>query len=276
MLNNLVSHSWLNNHINDSNVRILDCRFELGKPNAGFEAYLVDHIPNAIYVDLEKDMSSSITVHGGRHPLPKLDEFIAKLEAIGIDETMTVVAYDDQGTAMASRLWWLLKYLGHKDVYVLDSSYSTWKNLGFETSTQVPYLHPKQFTMALNEEMLCTMEDVKMAIGKESVVLIDSRDQLRFLGIEEPIDKKAGHIPTAKNYFWKECLDENGDWKGREEQAMRFKEINADKDVIVYCGSGVTACPNVLSLQSLGYKNVKLYLGSWSDWISYDDNEVAK
>ncbi|QOY35804.1 sulfurtransferase [Anaerobacillus isosaccharinicus] len=276
MSKNLVTCQWLKEHMDDKNIRILDCRFELGKPNAGFEAYLEDHIPNAIYVDLEKDMSRPVRDHGGRHPLPNLEDFSAKLAAIGIDETMTVVAYDDQGGAMASRLWWLLKYVGHKDVFVLSTSYSNWKNNGFEITTMIPHFDHTKFTVALKEEMLSTMEDIRASIQNEDVILIDSRDPLRFLGIEEPIDKKAGHIPSAKNYFWKDCLNENGEWKKREEQKERFNDIEQNKEIIVYCGSGVTACPNVLCLQSLGYENVKLYLGSWSDWISYNENEIEK
>jgi thiosulfate/3-mercaptopyruvate sulfurtransferase len=276
MLNNLVSCQWLNEHIQDDKIRILDCRFELGKPNAGFEAYVEDHIPNAIYIDLERDMSGVVSAHGGRHPLPNLDEFISKIEAVGIDSSTTVVAYDDQGGAMASRLWWLLKYVGHKNVYILNTSYATWKKSGLETTTIIPQFDQAVFSRELNENMLATMEYVKGAIGREDVILMDSRENRRFLGIEEPIDKKAGHIPTARNYFWKACLNDKGEWQKREEEEKRFNEIDWKKEIIVYCGSGVTACPNVLSLQSLGYKNVKLYMGSWSDWISYEENEIEK
>ncbi|MCT8138939.1 sulfurtransferase [Anaerobacillus sp. CMMVII] len=276
MLKHIVTSEWLTQHIDDSKVKILDCRFELGSPFAGFEAYLKDHIPNAIYVDLEKDMSSSVKDHGGRHPLPNLEDFIAKLGAIGIDETVTVVAYDDQGGAMASRLWWLLKYIGHGEVFVLDIPYSTWKNKGYKVEASIPLVDKVHFTPILNETMLCSVEEVNKATNSDQVVLIDSRDRLRYLGIEEPIDKKAGHIPSAVNYFWKDCLTNTGHWQTQAQQEERFKEIDKNKEIIVYCGSGVTACPNVLALKSLGYKNVKLYLGSWSDWISYPENKVSK
>lgn len=276
MLDHLVSCSWLKEHLDDDQIRILDCRFELGKPTLGYEAYLKEHIPNAVYVDLEKDMSSVVSSHGGRHPLPDVNDFVAKLGAIGIRKSMTIVAYDDQGGAMASRLWWLLKYVGVENVYVLDSSFSMWRELGYETSTQIPQFDQTIVVPNINEQLLANMEDVKAAISKQQVVLIDSRESKRFLGIEEPIDKIAGHIPTAQNYFWKDCLAENGIWATKEQQEKRFEQLDRNQDIIVYCGSGVTACPNVLVLQSLGFKNVKLYLGSWSDWISYEENEIAK
>ncbi|RXJ03996.1 sulfurtransferase [Anaerobacillus alkaliphilus] len=276
MLKHLVSAEWLRERMNDGNIRILDCRFELGKPNAGFDAYLADHIPNAVYVDLEKDMSGQKSLHGGRHPLPSLQEFASKVSAVGIDHTVTVVAYDDQGGAMASRLAWLLSYLGHKNVFVLNTSYSSWKDSGFPVTDEIQEFSSANFETEINEQMLCTMEEVREAIKKDNVVLLDSRENIRYLGIEELIDKEAGHIPTAKNAFWKEGVSNNGAWLSTEEQEERFKMIERGKEVIVYCGSGVTACPNVLTLQSLRYENVRLYVGSWSDWISYPENQIEK
>ncbi|WNF38077.1 sulfurtransferase [Bacillaceae bacterium IKA-2] len=276
MLKYLVSFEWLNKHMNDKNVRVIDCRFELGSPMAGFEDYLKDHLPNAIYVDLEKDLSSCGQAHGGRHPLPNSNELISKLEGVGIDETMKVVVYDDQGGAMASRLWWLLKYLGHNEVYVLNSSYSNWKKLNFETTVEIPTFAATKFHASINEQMLSSMDEVKQALKDESTILIDSREWVRFFGIEEPIDKVAGHIPTAKHYFWKELMDSNGKWRTVDFLKERFQTLQVEQEIIVYCGSGVTACPNVLALNSLGYQNVKLYAGSWSDWISYPDNTIGK
>lgn len=276
MLKYLVSFEWLKKHMNDDNVRVIDCRFELGNPMAGFEDYLKDHLPNAIYVDLEKDMSSGVQAHGGRHPLPNISKLISKLEGVGIDEKMKVVVYDDQGGAMASRLWWLLQYLGHNEVYVLESSYSDWKKMNFETTVEVPSFAATKFRASINEQMLSSMDEVKQAIKDESTILIDSREWLRYFGIEEPIDKVAGHIPTSKHYFWKELIDSNGKWRNVDFLKERFQTLQVDQEIIVYCGSGVTACPNVLTLNSLGYQNVKLYAGSWSDWISYPDNAIGK
>lgn len=276
MLKYLVSFEWLKKHMNDDNVRVIDCRFELGNPMAGFEDYLKDHLPNAIYVDLEKDMSSSVQAHGGRHPLPNISELISKLEGVGIDEKMKVVVYDDQGGAMASRLWWLLQYLGHNEVYVLESSYSDWKKMNFETTVEVPSFAATKFRASINEQMLSSMDEVKQALKDESAILIDSRELVRYLGIEEPIDKVAGHIPTSKHYFWKELIDSNGKWRNVDFLKERFQTLQVDQEIIVYCGSGVTASPNVLTLNSLGYQNVKLYAGSWSDWISYPDNAIGK
>lgn len=275
MLKKLVSQSWLRDHLYEEKVRICDCRFELGNSTAGRQAYLKDHIVNAVYFDLEEDLSGTKQTNGGRHPLPEIDNFVEKLQTAGIDETVKVVVYDDQGGAMAARLWWLLNYIGHTNCYILNGGYSSWKAKGFEIGSEVPVYDKTNFETSVNNELLCSMEEVKKAITNKSATLIDSRDELRYFGIEEPIDKRAGHIPTAVNYFWKQLLDESGEWKLTEELERQFDQLDRHSQIIVYCGSGVTACPNVFALQSLGFQHVKLYLGSWSDWISYSENEIV-
>ncbi len=278
MLKHLVSTEWLKEKLNNPNIRIVDCRFELSQPSAGYEAYLRDHIANAVYMDLEKDMSGQKLTHGGRHPLPQIEEFEATVASLGIDQTVTVVAYDDQGGAMASRLIWLLRFIGLENNYILNTSYTNWKNSGFPISNLIPEVKPTTYSARINEQMLCSMEEVREAIHKENVLVIDSREKLRYLGIEELIDSKAGRIPSAKQAFWKEGVDNKGVWLTADEQEARFKRIGCEKgkEMIVYCGSGVTACPNVLTLRSLGYEKVRLYIGSWSDWISYPENPVEK
>ncbi|GAX90276.1 sulfurtransferase [Effusibacillus lacus] len=280
MAKNIVSPEWVYEHLQNLKVRIVDCRFVLGQPTAGREAYLVDHIPGAFHMDLEKDMSGPKQQHGGRHPLPDVGEFSRKLGEIGVDESVTVMAYDDQGGAMASRFWWMLKYLGHSNVFVMDGGYSHWKEKGFPVTSEVPSATAtaagsRIFTPRVQEHMLVTKNDVKARLGKEGTILIDSREGMRFKGIEEPIDPVAGHIPGALNYFWKDGLNQQGSWKSPEELKQRFSEVDPSQEVVVYCGSGVTACPNFLALKEAGYNNVKLYAGSWSDWISYPDNPIA-
>jgi thiosulfate/3-mercaptopyruvate sulfurtransferase len=266
-------------HLDDPSLVIVDCRFQLGKPDAGREAYEASHIPGAIYLDLEKDLSGPLDPdgEGGRHPLPDAAQLTGTLSRAGIGNDTVVVAYDDQGGAMASRLWWLLKYLGHEKVYVLDQSYSAWVREGHPVTAEVPAHAPKQFLATVQHSKLIEMDEVREKLGESGVKLIDSRDGARYRGEVEPIDKKAGHIPGAMNLFWGEGRTAEGTWKSPEQHAARFEEAGLAKDdeIIVYCGSGVTATPNVMALEEAGYKHVRLYAGSWSDWISYSGNPVA-
>ncbi|MCL6586488.1 MAG: sulfurtransferase [Anoxybacillus sp.] len=270
----IVSFDWLAERLDA--VRIIDCRFYLGNPTRGLEEYIREHIPNALYFDLEKDLSGNVQTHGGRHPLPDVSELVAKLSAAGIDQQTTVVAYDDQSGAMAARFWWLLRYLGHRHVYVLDGGYTKWKERGYPTTDAIAPVKERTFLPQYDPSLLATVDDVRKAIEDETVILVDSRERNRYLGIEEPIDRVAGHIPRAKHFFWKENFTADGFWKELNEQEKRFAALPKDARIIVYCGSGVTACPNVLALSEAGYSNVQLYVGSWSDWISYPENPIAK
>lgn len=253
-----------------------DCRFVMGQPESGREAYLSGHLPNAVYFDLEKDLSGPVSAHGGRHPLPDLGKLVLKLGEIGIDETVPVVVYDDQGGAMASRLWWMLRFLGHPQVYVMDGGFSRWKEAGYPVGTGPAEPHaPRVFGARVRNRLLVGVDDVRSRLGQPGTVLIDSREAPRYRGEQEPIDRAAGHIPGAVNRFWKDNLDEDGFWKDKEALKERFAFIPDTDDIIVYCGSGVTACPNLLALAEAGRPDAKLYLGSWSDWISYDENPIA-
>ncbi|PFE06283.1 sulfurtransferase [Bacillus cereus] len=273
----IVTVEWLRDHIEDEHVRIVDCRFDLANPNWGREQYEKEHIPHALYFDLNLDLSSSITEHGGRHPLPDIQDFAEKLSQAGIDEHTTVVAYDSQAGAMASRLWWLLTYVGHQKTYLLNGGFPAWKEQNLSITAEVPTIERKKFIPNVQDNMLVTMEDVKEKIRTNAdVTLIDSREPRRYAGVEELVDPKAGHIPTAENYFWKDGITAEGQFKNKNEQEERFHHLNKEKETIVYCGSGVTACPNILALQTAGFRNVKLYAGSWSDWISYPENQIVK
>ncbi|EGL83263.1 Rhodanese-like protein [Caldalkalibacillus thermarum TA2.A1] len=273
----IVSFDWLKSRLDDPQVVIADCRFVLGQPEAGAEGYRKDHIPGAVYFDLEKDLSGPVQAHGGRHPLPDLDAFVEKLGRAGIDETKTVVAYDDQGGPMAARLWWMLKYLGHDRVYLLEKPYSAWKNEGYPVTAEVTHPAPLQFRPKPNPDMIASIDEVKQKLHDPQVMLIDARARERYTGEQEPIDRVGGHIPGAVNEFWQEGLDADGSWKSPEKQRQRFSRYldQKDKELIVYCGSGVTACANVVALHEVGLQP-KLYVGSWSDWISYEDNEIEK
>jgi thiosulfate/3-mercaptopyruvate sulfurtransferase len=275
-MRNVVSMKWLLARLYETDLVIVDCRYQLGSGGAGRAAYQEGYIPGAVYFDLSQDLSSPVSAHGGRHPLPDFDLLADKLGKAGIDENVRVVVYDDQGGAMASRLWWLLRYLGHEQVYLMDKGFTAWKNAGYPvTDAEPPIRVPKKCTPRPQRDMLASVDDVRTAIREQTSVLIDSRDPRRYAGLEETMDPVAGHIPTARNRFWKGNLNDDGSWKDADQLQQRFNHVKQEDNLIVYCGSGVTACPNVLALEEAGFRNVKLYAGSWSDWISYKENPVA-
>ncbi|MYL46828.1 sulfurtransferase [Virgibacillus halodenitrificans] len=259
---------------NQDNTVLVDVRFQLGDPQAGRKAYLEEHIPGAVYMDLEKDLSGKKEKHGGSHPLPDIDMLAAKISNIGIDHDTTVVVYDKENDMFAARFWWLLHYMGHKKVYVLEGGYDCWKKEGNETTSEIPQLQKKHFSPSVREDEKVSIETVKQKLTNENTIVIDSRAKERYLGKTEPMYAKAGHIPGTKNFFWKELIKDNQTWKKGEELAEHFKSLPKNKEIIVSCGSGVSACPNILALKSAGYSNVKLYPGSFSDWISYEENPV--
>jgi thiosulfate/3-mercaptopyruvate sulfurtransferase len=274
-MNSIVKIDWLKERLDSSNLVLLDCRFSLANPSAGEDAYSLSHIPGAAYCHLETDLSGPITEHGGRHPLPDLNTFRIFLENAGISNDTTIVAYDNGEGAFAARLWWLMKYVGHQEVYVLDGGFKAWVAADFPISNESPQPKKGAFTFLLQPERLATYEETKRFVEARQTgeVLIDSREPKRYMGLEEPIDKVAGRIPSAINKFWAEGL-ENGQFKSFEKQAERFADVDKASSVIVYCGSGVTAAPNYLILHELGYQNLKLYLGSYSDWITYPESRV--
>jgi thiosulfate/3-mercaptopyruvate sulfurtransferase len=272
---NLVEMSWVHEHLNDPRVLLVDCRFTLGSPEAGEKAYRQEHLPGAFYLDLEKDLSGKIQQHGGRHPLPDPEDLAKTLSAIGVDENIHVIAYDDQGGCMAARCWWLLTYLGHPKVSVMNGTFQLWNERGYPVTAEVPSPTPRSFKPHIIAEMAADQDEVKQKMNRQDTLLIDSRELNRYLGLEEPIDPVAGHIPGAVNFFWKDVLRPDGQWKSKEELKHHFSSLPKDKEMIVYCGSGVTATPNVLALKEAGFTRVKLYPGSWSDWISHKENPIA-
>ncbi|NUU64455.1 sulfurtransferase [Paenibacillus agri] len=287
-----VSKRWLLARLYEPEQTIVDCRFTLGKPQAGKESFEQEHIPGAVYLDLELDLSAPVSEHGGRHPLPDPQLLAARLAKLGIGNTTRVVAYDDESGMNAARLWWLLRYLGHEQVFILEGGFSAWKAERFPVTDHQPIRIPSSFEPNVQSQMVVGVDEVRqvsvntveaLSEARDSAstapydlpVLIDSRARERYLGLEETLDKKAGHIPGAVNYFWKETQNEDGSLKSAEELQEHFAQLDKDAEIIVYCGSGVTACPNVLALEKAGYKNVRLYAGSWSDWISYEGNPIA-
>ena len=264
----VVSAQWLHENIYDPKVIVVDCRFSLMDQDLGLKQYQESHIEGAYYLDLNLDLSSPVQQHGGRHPLPDFEKLATKFSQMGIisGETM-VIAYDDSRFAFASRLWWLLRYMGHERVAVLDGGFAGWKAQNYEISSAVPNSRIGKFMPQLQTEWVVDIETVKARKDLPDVVLIDSREGDRYRGEREPIDPIAGHIDGAVNYPWMEVTNEQG--FVIEHQGDRWQEVRNAKEAIVYCGSGVTACVNLLSLKLAGIDSAKLYAGSWSDWCSY-------
>ncbi|ALC82544.1 MULTISPECIES: sulfurtransferase [Bacillus] len=273
----IVSPNWVYKQVNEhpNDTVIVDVRFHLTKPEQGRKEYLAGHIPDAFFLDLDLDLSGDLGEHGGRHPLPDVEKVTKALGDIGIHSKSTVIAYDDNEGMYASRFWWQLHYLGHENIHILDGGYKNWLERGLEASTKLPEAVAVEYVPRVREEALVDVNGVKARIGNSNSVLVDSRDQARYLGAEEPLDHKAGHIPTAVNYFWKNVIDDEGRWKSVEGLTENYAGLDKTKEIIVYCGSGVSACPNVIGLKQAGFQNIKLYAGSWSDWISYPENEIA-
>jgi thiosulfate/3-mercaptopyruvate sulfurtransferase len=276
----LKSAGWLLEHLADPQVRVLDCRYALSDPLVGRFAYMGGHIPGAVYADLETDLSGPVQEGGagGRHPLPDPGELAAWLGAAGIDNGSTVVAYDDPSTGQgfyAARAWWLLRWLGHAEVYVLDGGWPAYLAAGGEATADEAPVTPTTFTPHVRPELVATAQDVQARDG--STLLIDSRAPARYRGETEPIDRKAGHIPGAVNRDWTGALTPAGTFRSGPEQAERLNA--AESPTITYCGSGVSATPNLLARElagvPLGAEN-RLYAGSWSDWISDDGREIVE
>ncbi|BAZ27355.1 rhodanese domain-containing protein [Kalymmatonema gypsitolerans NIES-4073] len=273
----VVSCEWLFKHLDEPQVVIVDCRFSLGEPQLGRQQYQESHIKGAYYLDLNQDLSSPVGEHGGRHPLPNPIELADKLSAIGVNSQKIVIAYDDSRLAFASRLWWLLRYLGHDQVAVLDGGFSAWNKAEYPVTNIIPETQKATFTPNLQSQMVVDISIVKSRKDSQQVALVDSRERERYLGITEPIDKIAGHIPGAINYPWQQVTDSSGYILPQQQQQERWLELQNPKEIFVYCGSGVTACVNLLSLEMAGIHTGKLYAGSWSDWISYlatEDEEL--
>jgi thiosulfate/3-mercaptopyruvate sulfurtransferase len=265
----VVSATWLYKHLEDPQVAIADCRFSLTAPELGQQQYQTSHIPGAYYLDLNQDLSSPVGKHGGRHPLPKPNGLADKLSAMGIDSQTLVIAYDDSRFAFAARLWWLLRYMGHNRVALLNGSFQGWLAAGYPVTDVIPAPKQAKFVPQLQPSQVVDIEAVKARKDLPGVALVDSRESDRYRGEREPIDPIAGHIPGAINYPWQEVADTQGYLKSIAEQRDRWEQLNESEEILVYCGSGVTACVNLLSLKMAGIHAGKLYAGSWSDWISY-------
>jgi thiosulfate/3-mercaptopyruvate sulfurtransferase len=266
----IVSQEWLLSQLDNPEVTIVDCRFQLSDPAWGYQQYQLSHLKGAYYLDLNRDLSAPPSKHGGRHPLPDPEALAAKLASIGINFGKTqVIAYDGSRFAFAARLWWLLRYFGHEKVAVLDGGWQNWQAANYPVSSEIPAPREGKFIPQLQTDQIVGIDALKSRQKLSGVVLVDSRDGERYRGETEPIDPIAGHIPGAVNSPWQQITDERGYCRSLAEQEQLWANYQQAEEIIVYCGSGVTACVNLLSLDLLEIKKVKLYPGGWSDWCSY-------
>ncbi len=252
---------------------IFDCRFSLADFTQGRKQYLQGHIPGACHLDMESDLSGPKGSYGGRHPLPNPVLFTTRMRECGVNSDTPVIAYDDNRMAGASRLWWLMHYFGHLNVQVLNGGLKAWVHRGGSLSQDIPGTGHGNFSATPNPAMVMEMEELKR--NRETLALIDAREKVRYLGQEEPIDPVAGHIPGAMNLPWQSLTSDQGRFLTPEQQQQQWDTLGPLDKPVVYCGSGVTACVDLLSLTLTGVTGARLYSGSWSDWCSYPDNPVA-
>ncbi|HEY5757685.1 MAG TPA: sulfurtransferase [Steroidobacter sp.] len=274
----LVRAETLAQHLTDSRWLIVDCRFDLTQPAAGEAAYGAGHIPGAIYAHLDRDLSSPITPRTGRHPLPDPERFAATLSRWGVGADTQVIAYDADNGMYASRLWWLLRWVGHRAVAVLDGGLKAWAAAGQPISTEIPARSPTPFQARPDRDLWLDADQVQARVQQPDWRLLDARAPERFLGKVEPLDKVAGHVPGARNHPFSTNLTSDGRFGAPEELRRRYEQSQAgvaDDRTIVMCGSGVTACHLLLAMEVAGKPGARLYAGSWSEWIRNPQHGVA-
>lgn len=266
----LISVVDLAKHLDDPAFVIFDCRHELTNPEFGIKAYTQSHIPNALFAHLDRDLAAPLTGSNGRHPLPDPEVFAGWLARMGVSNDKQVIGYDNAGGVYSSRLWWMLRWLGHRGVAVLDGGWQAWLAAGQPASAEVRIPKPAKFT-GKPEKSPVDAKYVLDHLQSPDMVLIDARANDRYHGQNETIDPIGGHIPGAHNRFFKDNLTPQGFFKSPEQLRGDFKPFignGSPEKIVSQCGSGVTACHNLLAMEIAGLKGGRLYPGSWSEWIA--------
>lgn len=272
--NMLISIDDLINQMHRDDLVIIDCRFDLINKTYGRDSYLQGHIPGAIFLNVENELSSKVKKHGGRHPLPNVEYIHHLLESRGISIDSEIIIYDDGDLAGACRARLILKFLGFKNIRILDGGFNLYLKKCSLVSTYEPTFLSKSFDIEINNNIFVDMDYIKSKINNKNTIIVDCREPNRYKGTIEPIDIKKGHIPSSVNYFWKDLLSEpTGLFKTRDELLNYFKDLKEFDEIIIYCGSGITASVTSLALDIINIKH-KVYAGGFSDWVSYKDNEV--
>lgn len=259
-------------NLNRQNARLIDTRFNLQDQEWGQLAFQEERIVGAIYWHLERDLSD-MSKSEGRHPMPSKEQLQNLFEKSGLKLEDTIYIYDQGGAPFAARAWWMLKYANFPNVYIVNGGFEALKENGFEVTNEEATYPRTELTIQWNEDIYANRQDVKNIVdGKEKATLLDARANIRYRGEQELLDKKAGHIPTAKNFDWEQL--KQGSTLHENEQLLQ--KVRKDEEIVVYCGSGVTASPLYAILADAGYENLRLYVGSFSDWITEYEIETEE
>ena len=266
--------------IEQGDVLVCDCRFDLNDPEAGRRDYRAGHIPGALYVDLEQDLSAPPSGTNGRHPLPDRTTFAARMAEMGVTRTGLVVAYDTVGGYYASRLWWMLRWAGHGQVAVLDGGLEAWVQSGRTLEQGDRHAPAGDFQPSAEPRMPVTeVEGIETNLASGELLVLDARTAERFAGAPHPLDIASGHIPGASNRFWQNNLTPEGRFKPAEALAVEFRQLLGEREpgtTVHQCGSGVTATHNLLAMEVAGLGGSRLYPGSWSEWTSDPKRPIAR
>jgi thiosulfate/3-mercaptopyruvate sulfurtransferase len=275
----LISTDLLAEHLVDSGWLIADCRYNLNDESWGRAQYEDAHVPGAVFVDVAHDLAGRRTGTNGRHPLPAVEEMAATFGRLGIAADTQVIAYDQEAGAFASRLWWMLRYLGHDAVAVLDGGFAKWTREGRPVRRGMETRAPAGFTPRLRKDMRVTVDETLAHIGDPSVVLIDARSPDRYSGKPDPLDRIYGHVPGARNRYYRDNVTDDGTMRSGRELRADFETTLAGSpasQVVMYCGSGITACHNLLAMEHAGLHGARLFAGSWSEWESDPNRPVER
>ncbi len=275
----LIATDTLAAHLDDPAWAIIDCRFDLTQPERGRAAYLQGHIPGAIYVHLDEDLAAPhIPGQTGRHPLPPAERFAETLSAWGIDADVQVVVYDDAAGGFAGRLWWMLRWMGHTQVALLDGDWRAWVGEGHPVRAGVESRAPRAFVGEPDSSLVADASEIRRRLNDPSLRLLDARTLERYMGQNELIDPIAGHIPGARSAPTAGNLESTGAWKPDEVLRSRYEALLDGlpaEQCVVYCGSGVSATQLLIAMEQAGLPGARLYPGSWSDWITDAAHPIA-
>ena len=277
VLTALVDTETLAQHLAAPDWVVFDCRHDLMAPERSRAEYARSHIPGARFMHMDEDLSAPKTGRNGRHPLPDPETLMKKLGDAGVDSGKQVVAYDAQGGMAAARLWWLLRWVGHLPVAVLDGGWNRWVDEGRPQDSDTPRPEPTRFKGNPCGTAV-SAESVRSRLGDGTMLLLDARAPDRFRGQNETIDPVGGRIPGSRNRFYRDNLDASGRFKAPEVLKEEFRSAlgpRSPEDVVNYCGSGVSACHNLLAMEVAGLRGARLYPGSWSEWIADPSRPVA-
>ena len=278
MYSSLISTQFAQDNLYNPKWRYLDCRYDLRVPEKKKAEYFVSHIPGALYVHMNKDLADThVAGKTGRHPLPAVNDLAIKFSAMGIDNSMQVAVYDDAGGSHASRLWWILRWLGHDAVAVIDGGWPRWIKEERPVSSELLIPEAKEFIASPRLSWTVTADEILKDLNNPESCVLDARSAQRFRGENEKFDPVAGHIPGAYSAPFTDNLDEKGNWKSRSELRQKFENLldgSPAEEAVSYCGSGITACHNILAMYHAGLGDSRLYPGSWSEWITDPDRPV--